>query len=289
MTRKILLTGARGQLGRAILARLSGRWEVHPFSRQALDIARAPAVAAVVGSLRPDWIVNCAAWTDVDGAEADPAGAHDINDAALGGLADAASAAACRLLHFSSDYVFDGRSGRPYVESDAPAPLNVYGASKLAGERRLLAHPVEAAILRTSWLYGEDGHNFLLTVLRLAAERRPGDPPLEVVDDQLGTPTDVHSLAAGVEIVLEEDLRGLFHASCQGQSSWYAFARAIFDLAGVRVAVKPVPTAAHPRPARRPAYSVLANRRLEELGRDRFPPWEEGLRRVLERLPGSPS
>ncbi len=283
MDGKILITGAGGQLGRAVAARLGATGDVVALTRQDLDITDPARLEATLGRVRPRWVINCAAWTAVDLAEEDSAGAYRLNDGAAGQVADAAARVGATVVHFSTDYVFDGRSSRPYVETDEPAPINVYGASKLAGERRLLEHGVPVAILRTSWLYGDAGKNFFRTMLELGARNAGSGRPLPVVDDQVGTPTDVHSLAAQVEVVLAEGLSGLFHASSQGQASWCEFARAILGGAGLDVTVEPVDSDAFPCPAARPAYSVLENRRLGELGVDRMPDWRAGLESVLER------
>ncbi|MBI4584663.1 MAG: dTDP-4-dehydrorhamnose reductase [Planctomycetes bacterium] len=281
---RVLITGAGGQLGRALATRLSARWETIPLTRRDLDIENARQVEEAFTALRPHWVVNCAAWTHVDGAEKDPDGAFRANERAVGFLAEAAQKAGARLCHFSTDYVFDGQAARPYREDDPTGPLNVYGASKLAGERRLLSHPARSAILRTSWLYSEVGKNFFRAMLRLGRESGRAGRPLRVVDDQTGTPTDAHSLAIQVEEVLREDLRGLFHAACLGQTSWHGFAAAIFQLAGMEVQLEPIPSSAYPGPARRPKFSVLENQRLNQLGKNRMMGWQECLKEVLSRF-----
>ena len=277
MSRGVLITGGGGQLGGALARRLASAWKVHSLTRQELDITDAACVREAIAGLQPAWVVNCAAWTDVDGAEAARDDAFLLNDTAVGVLAEAAVKTGARLMHFSTDYVFDGESPRAYVESDPAAPINVYGDSKLAGERRLLARDAGAIIVRTSWLYSETGRNFALAMLRLGAAWKHGDAPLRVVSDQVGTPTDVHSLAVQVESMLTGDFEGLFHASCHGQASWFEFARALFRATGLDVPIAPVRSEAFPRPARRPRHAVLENRRLEASGLDRLPEWEQAL------------
>ena len=286
MKLRVLITGSRGQLGSKLTQALSldARFEAHPTDRQTLDVTNARSVLEAARATRPSWIVNCTAYNDVERAEVEPEKALQLNDEAVGNLADAAADVGASVLHVSTDYVFSGDFGvekpRPYDENDAPAPLSKYGASKLAGERRLLGHGVGAAVLRTSWLYGGPGRNFLHTIVRVGREAAASGRPVRVVHDQVGTPTDAWSLAAAVQRVLLEEPRGLFHASCQGESTWYDFTREIYRRARLEVAVEPIRRADYPGKAKRPAYSVLDNRRLRELGADVFPPWAEGLERA---------
>ena len=217
----------------------------------------------------PDLVLHAAAWTNVDGAEDDPQGAAAVN---VGGTANAASLDA-PLVYYSSDYVFDGRKGEPYVESDGPNPLSAYGRSKLHGEG---AAGEEAWIVRSSWLFGPTGHNFVRTMLRLAAERRE----VAVVDDQRGCPTYVGHLAAAV-VELVQLPPGVWHVAAAGECTWAEFAEAIFEEAGIACGVVRTTTEALGRPAPRPAYSVL---RSERPGAPRLPHWREGLRACLKRL-----
>jgi dTDP-4-dehydrorhamnose reductase len=217
----------------------------------------------------PDLVLHAAAWTDVDGAEADPQGAAAVN---VGGTANVA-ALGVPLVYFSSDYVFDGRKGSPYVESDGPNPLSAYGRSKLHGEA---AAGERAWIVRSSWLFGPTGHNFLRTMLRLGEER----DEVAVVDDQVGCPTYVGHLAEAVRDLVELD-RGVWHLAADGQASWADFAEAIFEEAGLSCRVRRITTEELGRPAPRPAYSVL---RSEKPNAPRLPNWREGVRACLERL-----
>ena len=217
----------------------------------------------------PGLVLHAAAWTDVDGAEADPQGAAAVN---VGGTANVA-ALGVPLVYFSSDYVFDGRKGSPYVESDGPNPLSAYGRSKLHGEA---AAGERAWIVRSSWLFGPTGHNFLRTMLRLGEER----DEVAVVDDQVGCPTYVGHLAEAVHDLVELD-RGVWHLAADGQASWADFTEAIFEQAGLSCRVRRITTEELGRPAPRPGFSVL---RSEKPNAPRLPNWREGVRACLERL-----
>jgi dTDP-4-dehydrorhamnose reductase len=278
MTQRLLVTGARGMLGQDV-ALAAGAAGVEPLllSRADLDVTDAVAVAAAVVASKADAIVNCAAWTDVDGAESDPEGARAVNATAPGVLAQAAAEAGVRLVHVSTDYVFDGDrppGAAPYVESDPTGPRSVYGATKLAGEQAVAAAGGSHAIARTSWLFGVGGPNFAATMLRLAGER----DEISVVTDQIGFPTATGHLAPALVALALGDARtveGVVHLAASGEPcSWNAFAREIFDQAGVDCRVLPCTTAEMPRPAPRPAFSALVS---ERDGAPLLPPWQEGL------------
>jgi dTDP-4-dehydrorhamnose reductase len=258
----VLVTGAGGQLGQALL-------EAFPDAR-ALAHADWDVSLPPPAGLTADVVLHAAAWTDVDGAEADPQGAAAVN---VGGTSHAALLAP--LVYYSSDYVFDGRKGSPYVESDAPNPLSAYGRSKAFGEA---AAGEQAWVVRSSWLFGATGRNFVRTMLRLGAER----DEVTVVDDQVGCPTYVGHLADATEAVLELP-HGIWHVAAEGECSWAEFAEAIFEEAGLDCRVVPVKTADLGRPAPRPAYSVLRSEKPET---PRLPHWREGLRECLARLGG---
>ncbi len=283
---KILVAGKSGQFGSKLVELLcrESRFKVVATDRSALDVTRKSQVDAAIEASRPDWIVNATAYNDVERAESEPEKAQLVNDVAVGYLADAAQTVGARLLHLSTDYVFSGDFGseprRPYTEEDLPSPLSCYGASKRLGELRLAAHPAHSVVLRTSWLYGGPGKNFLHTILRVGEEARKEGRAVRVVHDQIGTPTDCWSLAAQVRAVLDTDLRGVFHASSHGEGSWYDFARAIFQRAALEVPVEPIRMRDYPTRARRPPYSVLENRRLGAMGLDVMPHWYEGLERA---------
>jgi dTDP-4-dehydrorhamnose reductase len=268
---RILITGAAGMLGTDVQrAATRHGHETVSLPRTRLDIADADQVRRVVESERPDVVVNCAAWTDVDGAESDRDGAIAVNGAGAGAVAAAACAAGAWTIHVSSDYVFDGEQRTPYVESDAVRPRSVYGESKLEGERTVAAAaPDGHTIVRSSWLFGTSGPCFPATMLRLAGER----DELTVVDDQVGCPTYTGHLAQALVALAASPVPGVLHVAAAGSVSWCGFAREILAAAGVEVPVRAIGTDQFPRPARRPAYSVLRSER----GAPELPDWREGL------------
>lgn len=260
---KIMVTGASGQLGsefRALSAGFSHDFEWHFFDRSQLDIGDEKAVRNAVDTLQPNAVINCAAYTNVEKAESEPEVALLHNGTAVQWLAEACASAGSVLVHFSTDYVFPGTSGRAYTESDATDPLNAYGKSKLAGEQKALSACSSCFVLRVSWLYSTFGHNFYRTMLRLAQEK----PELRVVADQTASPTYARHLAADVIDLLEKVLVekktipfGLYHYSQQGEASWYVFAAEILRNKGIYTPVIPVTTAEFPTKAVRPMYSKL--------------------------------
>jgi dTDP-4-dehydrorhamnose reductase len=260
-TRRVVVTGAGGQLGAALAEAFPGALAL---TRGDWDVTMPPPAIGPV-----ELVLHAAAWTDVDGAESDPQAAAAVN---VGGTQHAAELGGS-LVTFSSDYVFDGAKRAPYVESDAPSPQSAYGRSKLAGEA---AAGEGAWIVRSSWLFGATGHNFVRTMLRLGEER----DEVAVVDDQRGCPTYVEHLAAAVHELLELP-RGVWHVAAAGDCTWAEFAEAIFEDAGVECRVRRISTAELGRPAPRPAYSVL---RSERAGAPVLPHWRDGLRACLERL-----
>ena len=281
--RKILLLGRDGQVGWELQRAMAPLGRVVAAGREQVDLARPEAVRRAVRDARPDVIVNAAAYTAVDRAESEEDLAMAVNGTAPGVLAEEARRLGALLVHYSTDYVFDGGGRSPYSEGDPTGPLNAYGRSKLAGERAIQQVGGEHLIFRTSWVYGAKGRNFLLTMLRLAAER----PELRVVADQHGAPTWSRDIAtATAEAVAREGARGLFHMTGAGQTTWHGFAEAIVaespGLAAERVVA--ISTRDFPTPAARPPYSVLSNRRLrEELGLE-LPHWRDSLRRVLREV-----
>jgi dTDP-4-dehydrorhamnose reductase len=256
---RILLTGAGGQLGRELARRLPALGELVATDRAALDLSDPDAIRRTVRAARPQVIVNAAAYTAVDRAEAEPEAAHAVNATAPAVLAEEARRLGALLVHYSTDYVFDGEKRAPYVEDDPPNPLNVYGRTKLAGEEALRASGARHLILRASWVYAPHGRNFLLAIARRA---RAGEP-LRVVDDQTGVPTSAAFLAeASVRILARADgAEGLYHLAPTGSTTWCGFARAIVARLGLEVPVTPISTAEYPAAARRPAYSVLDSSR----------------------------
>ena len=274
----ILVTGARGQLGRELAAALGGLGHVVALDRSALDLADADSIVKTVRSTAPALIVNAAAYTAVDRAEQERDVAFAVNENAPAILADEAKRLNAVVIHYSTDYVFDGEQRAPYSEYATPNPLNVYGQSKLAGERAVAAVGASAVVLRTSWIYSLSGSNFLLTIRRLASER----DELRIVADQVGVPNWARSLAAATATLVGRGLpylaerAGLYHMSSRGHTTWYEFARAI---AGeqARARIVPITTAEYPTPARRPAYGVLDTAKFEHTFKLTLPQWETAL------------
>jgi dTDP-4-dehydrorhamnose reductase len=276
---RLLVTGAGGMLGQDVVraAQADGD-EVIALTRGDLDVTDERAVAAAMSDEHVDAVINCAAWTDVDGAESDPDGADEVNAVGADNVANAAAHVGARLVHLSTDYVFDGdrSSDEPaYVESDVPGPRSVYGASKLAGEEAVVAAGGSHAIVRSAWLFGVGGRNFVATMLALGEER--GE--VTVVDDQIGCPTATAHLApALLALARDEDAQGIFHVAGAGRCSWHELAVEAFRQAGIACRVLPCATAEMPRPAPRPAFSALASERDDA---PLLPPWQEGLTTYL--------
>lgn len=278
---RILVTGGDGQLGRSI-GRRARDHTVLAMSRRDLDVT-APDVGEAIRDLGPDVIVNGAAMTDVDGCELDPDTAFAVNALGARNVAVGAALAGAPLVQVSTDYVFDGEKGEPYWEFDSPAPLNVYGASKLAAERLVTSVHREVFVVRTAWLYGTDGSSFVTRIMDLARER----PYLEVVDGEVGSPTFCDDLADALLALIETRAYGIHHLAGDGWCSRRAFARAILDRAGM--GDYPVrPLAHYTRPARPPAFAPLRNFAAAQEG-VRLPPWQTGLDRYFERASVAPN
>jgi dTDP-4-dehydrorhamnose reductase len=258
----ILIVGHKGMLGSDLLTRLAmAGHEVTGRDIDELDITSREACREAVGEVSPDAVINAAAYTNVDGCESDREGCFAVNARGVEHLVLACRDRGIRMVHFSTDYVFDGRKGTPYREDDPCSPLNVYGESKREGERLLMEATENFLLVRTAWLYGRGGKNFVRTILEKAATTGR----LEVVADQVGSPTYSWDLAGAVCLLLERGQRGIFHITNRGTTSWYAFACKILELAGkTGVAVSPVTTERFPRPAVRPRYSVLSGRKFAE-------------------------
>ena len=286
---KVLITGANGQVGWELQRSLAPLGEVLALGHAQLDLANADAIRQALRHAAPDLIVNAAAYTAVDRAEQEPELAQAVNGDAPGIMAEEAQRLNAALVHFSTDYVFDGSKGAPYEEIDAPNPQSVYGATKLAGEKAISAVNGAHLILRTSWVYGARGKNFLLTMQRLTRER----DELRVVDDQIGAPTWSRMLAEATGLILGQCLHkgnvaerlheksGLYHLSAAGQTSWFGFASAIVQHAEKAPRMTPIPTSDYPLPAARPAYSVLANDKIARNFSIRLPDWHQSLGQCL--------
>mgnify|MGYP001409541872 CR=1 FL=1 len=268
-----LVTGAGGMLGTDLAARLGG--DAVALTRADLDVRDPEAVRAAVRRHRPAVVVNCAAWTAVDAAETDEDAALAVNGTAVGTLAEACAEAGATLVQISTDYVFDGRGDRPYAEDAPTAPVNAYGRTKLAGERAATAAGGTVHIVRTAWLYGAHGPNFVRTMARLAAER----DTVGVVDDQVGQPTWTGDLADRIIALAGSGAPpGVYHGTASGETTWYGLAREVFALLGHDPdRVRPVSTAEFPRPAPRPAYSVLGHDRWAEAGLKPMRHWRDAL------------
>jgi dTDP-4-dehydrorhamnose reductase len=275
---KILVCGAGGMLGHDVVRAAAGH-EVTALARTELDVTDAGAVSRAIADARPDAVINCAAWTDVDGTEEHEQAATRVNGEGAGNVAAAAAEVGASVLYVSSDYVFDGSKSEPYEESDPTAPLSAYGRSKLAGEVATADANPRHFIVRSSWLFGSHGGNFVATMLRLGREREE----LNVVHDQVGCPTWTGHLAKGLLDIAGGEVFGVHHLAGSGECSWCEFAREIFRQADVACEVHPIGSDDYPLPARRPAYSVLRSTRGLQL-----PRWEEGLAGYLgerEALP----
>jgi dTDP-4-dehydrorhamnose reductase len=290
--RTILLTGANGQVGFELVRSLQCLGRVVALGRDALDLANLDHVRETMRQVGPALVVNAAAHTAVDLAESDVAGAMRLNAQAPAVLAEEAKRLGAALVHYSTDYVFDGTKAHAYVEDDTPAPQNVYGKSKLEGERAIVASGCAHLILRTSWVYGLRGKNFLLTMLRLGAERGQ----LSIVSDQFGAPTWAESIAVATAAIVAqavggqwdewwEQHAGTYHLTARGRTSWHGFADAIFELAGTatRPVLTAVPSASYKTAARRPQNSSLSNDKLASAFGLRLPDWREALKLCLEQ------
>jgi dTDP-4-dehydrorhamnose reductase len=280
----MLITGADGQLGRALQECAPDGVHLYPVNRKKLDITDQQAVSEVVESIRPTWIINAAAYTNVDQAEKEHGLAFRVNADGPEYLAQAADAVDARMVHLSTDFVFDGRKASPYRTDDEPNPINVYGKTKLAGERRVQnVLGARSLVLRTAWLYAAHGDNFVHAMLRLMHER----DTIQVVDDQIGTPTEAGGLAQAIWLAVKRKLSGTHHWTHSGTGSWYDFAVAIQEeahscgLSTRSIDIQPVPTSAYPTPAERPACGVLDKQLTWEALGQRVKHWRGALRWTL--------
>lgn len=286
---KILVTGANGQLGseiRKIAAQYTGM-EFCFTDVAELDITNAEKVAELISRFRPGYLVNCAAYTAVDKAETDLAFATLLNAVAVGILAGESAKAGCKMIHISTDYVFDGRGPRPYREDNPVDPQSAYGKTKLEGEIQCQKYNPESLIIRTSWLYSAFGNNFVKTMVRLGNER----PELGVIADQIGTPTNAADLAQAILTIIstvsegeKPFVPGIFHYSNEGVASWYDFTKAIFEITGITCKVKPIATEDYPSPVQRPSYSVMDKSKIKLNFGLQIPYWRDSLTEYFKKL-----
>jgi len=274
---RILITGSEGQLGSALKRILAGQ-DLVLKDLPEFDLTN-PACEDEIRRANPDTILHVGAYTSVDQAERDPEQAHAVNARGTRRVAQAAKALNARLIYLSTDYVFDGMKTSPYHEQDQPQPLNHYGLSKYEGEQAVLTLCPDGLVVRTAWLFGHDGNNFVKTIMRLAEER----PLLEIVADQRGCPTYAEDLAHALKRLASSDLRGICHVTNSGDCTWFEFAQAIVGQTAVKAAVRPITTAQAGRPAKRPAYSVLSHDRFATQY-SALPDWQDALSRFMKSV-----
>jgi dTDP-4-dehydrorhamnose reductase len=278
---KVVVTGAKGQLGTDLVDLLSDRgYEVYGYGREELDITNFEHVYQVISKVKPDVVIHAAAYTKVDLAESEPDQAFAINAYGTRNVAVASEVVGAKLVYISTDYVFDGTANVPYNEFAPTNPLSVYGKSKLAGEQFVRDLHSKFFIVRTSWVYGKHGNNFVKTMLKLAQER----DELMVVHDQVGCPTYTVDLANCILELIQTEKCGIYHVSNSGHCSWYEFAKAIFEEAGIEVKVNPCATKDFPRPAPRPAYSVFDHMALRLNGFNEMRNWREALKEFIVQI-----
>lgn len=281
---KILITGSKGQLGSSLHRELEKDPEIEAVytDYDTLDITNRAAVTRFMTDNRFDIVINCAAYTAVDKAETDEILAAALNTGAVGNLAEAAVKTGARVIHISTDYVFSGQGFRPYEENDEPYPQGIYGRTKLEGEALLTSFCQNAMIIRTAWLYSEFGKNFVKTMLSLAETR----PEINVVADQIGSPTYAGDLAKAIHSIIRHDkwTPGIYHFTDEGVASWYDFTKAIFEIAGKDTKVNPIPTSAYPTPAKRPLYSVLSKAKIKSTYGIEIPYWRDSLKKCMATL-----
>ncbi|WP_280170426.1 dTDP-4-dehydrorhamnose reductase [Priestia megaterium] len=274
MSQKVLITGANGQLGKELVELFTAKgFEVYGFGRDKMDITNQAQVQEMISTLKPNIVLHSAAHTQVDLAESEPEQAFSINAYGTRNVAVAAEAVGAKLVYVSTDYVFDGTNDEPYNEFSPTSPLGVYGKSKLAGEQFVRDLHSKFFIVRTSWVYGKHGANFVKTMLKLGKERKE----LSVVADQIGCPTYTLDLAHAILELVDTQKYGVYHISNSGSCSWYEFAKEIFNISGITVQVNPCTTADFPRPAARPSYSVFAHTAIYLNNFTKMRSWEDAL------------
>lgn len=276
---KVLITGASGQLGKELQKQfIKKNFDIIPLDKNKLDITKIKDVKNVVLKEKPDIVINCAAYTNVDDCETNEEKAFKVNSIGPRNLAIATNSIGAKMVHISTDYVFNGQANTPYREYDTVNPKSVYGKSKLFGENLVEKFNSRHFIIRTAWLYGE-GHNFVKTMMRLSSER----DELSIVDDQIGSPTSTVDLARVIINLIQTEQYGLYHGTCEGSCSWYEFAKKIFEIKKINIKLNKISTEQLNRPAPRPRYSVLDNFMLKLIGLNTFRHWEEALEEYLRK------
>ncbi len=288
---KILLIGKTGQVGGELNSIVGDLGTLITLDREQMDLSKPNSIEPAILEIQPDIIINAAAYTAVDKAEDEPELAMTVNGVAPGIMANTAKKVGAGLIHYSTDYVFDGHSDKLYREEDSPCPVNVYGKSKLAGEKAIIEAKIPYLILRTSWVYSLHGKSFLKTIKKLSTEK----DTLRIVDDQIGSPTWARSIALATHEILgycsrkewlkkpDPSLSGIFHLTCQGNTSWYGFAKEILKLSGedLNTQLSPIPTSEYPTPAARPLYSVLCNEKVKNIFDIEMPHWLNAIKICL--------
>lgn len=282
MKKRILLLGCRGMLGSDMRTMLTRNgYDVTSIDYPEIDITDKTSVGKIMSETKPEIAVNCAAYTDVDGCETYAKKAFAVNAEGVKNIAEACGEIKAKLIHYSTDYIFDGKKSQPYEEFDAPYPLSVYGQSKLKGEIHITSILKDYLIIRTSWLFGKNGKNFVTTILRLAEERNE----LKVVSDQIGSPTYTIDLIQATENLIEKMAQGIYNVTNTGYCSWYEFAVKILELTGVNnVKILPITSDELKLPAKRPKNSALGNARFNSLCQFKMPQWEEALKGFLSEI-----
>ncbi len=284
---KLLITGSRGQLGRDLVSILSQEYDVTGIGLKDADICDREAISSVVERVRPDVVLHTAALTDVDGCESEQERAMAVNAEGTRNVALACKSVSARMIYYSTDYVFDGSGDKPYAETDRTNPQTAYGKSKLAGEEAVITELQDAVIIRIAWVYGQYGKNFVRTMLKLGSEQlratQRGEiaAPLRVVDDQFGNPTWTADIVHQTAAILKSDIRGVVHATSEGEVSWYGLAGDVFEITDQAVLLTPCTTADYPLPAPRPRRSSLENTCLKRLGLNLMRPYRTALQEFL--------
>lgn len=284
---KILVVGSKGQLGTDMVetAKINGL-DCIGLDYPDIDITSKESVSTIINSLKPEVVVNCAAFTAVDDCEMRVKEAYSVNAEGPGILAEVTEMTKSLLVHISTDYVFDGTKETPYLETDSPLPMTVYGKSKLEGELRIAQNSNRYQIYRIAWLYGMHGNNFVKTIRNASIKKANTGEALKVVNDQFGTPTYTVDVCRQIFSTIKRETFGIFHCTSEGACTWYEFAKVILQASGIKADLQPCTTEEYPRPAPRPKFSVLENGRLKEIGENLMPDWRDAFSKFIEQEKG---